>query len=54
MTVIQAFIAGIGINAVWLSVKKPAGAAGCKRLEPLGRLSQVLLIGVIWDYGTHL
>ena len=49
MTVIQAFIAGITINAL-MAFGEEAGWRGWLQnaLEPLGRLSQVLLIGVIW------
>lgn len=49
MTVIQAFIAGITINAL-MAFGEEAGWRGWLQnaLEPLGRLRQVLLIGVIW------
>ena len=49
MTVIQAFIAGITINAL-MAFGEEAGWRGWLQnaLEPLGHLRQVLLIGVIW------
>src|SRR5699024_12517232 len=49
MTVIQAFIAGITINAL-MAFGEEAGWRGWLQnaLEPLGHLRPVLLIGVIW------